>query len=241
MTEMITLFPKKWEQVPRQKFEEILSNNGLIVRAFQDSILHIKEYLTDTYLFILTNVEGILLALDYSQNIESIVNRSPIRAGMSFTEQSCGINAISEAMKHDSSIYLPPEEHENPAFKDWHCFSVPLKIDNKTIGYLDVSTINSGLNRELVAITKLLPAQMMISYQQYCNEEESEEYSRMSLTERQLKVLQLISKGYTVKAIAIKLNIKECTVNHHKKIIFEKLGVQSSTEAVSIAARHSIL
>ncbi|MNE67401.1 Response regulator UvrY [compost metagenome] len=97
------------------------------------------------------------------------------------------------------------------------------------------------MNGELVAITKLLPAQMIISYRKLRNEEESEQPSIMNLTERQLKVLQLISKGYTVKAIAIKLNIKECTVNHHKKIIFEKLGVQSSTEAVSIAVRHSIL
>ncbi|MNE83391.1 putative transcriptional regulator [compost metagenome] len=96
------------------------------------------------------------------------------------------------------------------------------------------------MNRELVAITKLLPAQMVVRYQEQCNEQETERLSQ-SLTERQLKVLQLISRGYTVKAIAIKLKIKECTVNHHKKIIFEKLGVQSSTEAVSIAARHSIL
>lgn len=240
MTEAVTFLPKKWEQVPRQKFEEVLSNNCLLVSAFQDSILQIKEYLSDTYLFLLTNVEGILLDLDFSQNIESIVNHSPIRAGMYFTEQSCGVNAISEAMKHEAPIYLPPEEHECLAFKDWHCFSVPLKIDNTTIGYLDVSTINSGMNRELVAITKLLPAQMLIRYQEYVNEQESELFFQ-SLTERQLKVLQLISKGYTVKAIAIKLKIKECTVNHHKKIIFEKLGVQSSTEAVSIATRHSIL
>ncbi|MNZ54327.1 transcriptional regulator NarL [compost metagenome] len=240
MTGAIAYLPKKWESVPQQKFEEILTNNCLLIRVFQDSILQIKEYLPDTYLFLLTNVEGVLLDLNYSQNIGSFVSHSPIKTGMYFTEQSCGINAISEAMKHDAPVYLPPEEHESPAFKDWHCFSVPLKIDQKTIGYLDVSTIHSGMNRELVAITKLLPAQMVVRYQEQCNEQETERLSQ-SLTERQLKVLQLISRGYTVKAIAIKLKIKECTVNHHKKIIFEKLGVQSSTEAVSIAARHSIL
>ncbi|WKL04978.1 hypothetical protein Q0F98_06555 [Paenibacillus amylolyticus] len=30
-------------------------------------------------------------------------------------------------------------------------------------------------------------------------------------------------------------------MNHHKKVIFNKLGVQSSTEAVSIASRLSYL
>ncbi|KWX88788.1 hypothetical protein AMQ83_04530, partial [Paenibacillus riograndensis] len=61
------------------------------------------------------------------------------------------------------------------------------------------------------------------------------------LSERQLLVLELIYRGLTGKVIAYKLKIKECTVNHHKKIIFEKLGVQSSSEAVSVASRMFLL
>ncbi|MNP75741.1 transcriptional regulator NarL [compost metagenome] len=92
------------------------------------------------------------------------------------------------------------------------------------------------MKSELIAIAKLIPADMMNIYQSQLDVRATEQVP-VHLTDRQLKVLKLISQGLTGKAIASKLNIKECTVNHHKKIIFEKLDVQSSAEAVSIATK----
>ncbi|MFD3261197.1 LuxR C-terminal-related transcriptional regulator [Paenibacillus lentus] len=224
----------------KSDFERILQNNKSLTAIFQDCIANIKEHLSGTYLFLLTDAEGVLLAMDYCQNLQEIVRQSEIRVGMYFTEESCGVNAISEAMARRSPIYLPPEEHESPFFKNWHCFSTPLTLGSRTIGYLDVSTINANMKSELIAIAKLLPGNML-SHLQNFPEPPLVEERPIQLTERQLHVLRLISQGQTVKSIALKLNIKECTVNHHKKIIFEKFGVQSSTEAVSVASRLSYL
>ncbi|OAB41713.1 LuxR C-terminal-related transcriptional regulator [Paenibacillus glacialis] len=224
----------------KQQFEYACTKNKLLIMVFQHCISNIKEHLSGTFLFLLTDAEGVLLAMDYSENLADTVIQSPIRLGMYFTEESCGVNAISEAIRLDDQIYLPPEEHESPFFKSWHCFSTPLTIGRNNVGYLDVSTINADMKSELVAIAKLIPAHMLSSYQDQLTTQHAEQFP-VKFTERQQKVLKLISQGVTVKAIAIKLQIKECTVNHHKKIIFDKLGVQSSTEAVSIASRLSYL
>ncbi|WP_342439925.1 LuxR C-terminal-related transcriptional regulator [Paenibacillus sp. FSL L8-0436] len=222
-----------------QQFIRRSAPNQLLIEVFQDCIFNIKEHLSGTFLFLLTDEEGVLLAMDYSPNLERTVSRSPIHLGMLFTEDHCGVNAISEAIAQGCPVYLLPEDHVNPFFKDWHCFSIPLIINQEIIGYLDVSTINADMKSELIAIAKLIPADMLINYQDQLVNQAAEQLSAQ-LSERQLNVLELISQGLTGKAIASELKIKESTVNHHKKIIFDKLDVRSSSEAVSVATRMSL-
>jgi DNA-binding NarL/FixJ family response regulator len=51
------------------------------------------------------------------------------------------------------------------------------------------------------------------------------------LTAREYQILELLSKGYVDKEIAIRLGISGWTVHGHVKNIFEKLGVHTRTEA----------
>jgi DNA-binding NarL/FixJ family response regulator len=52
------------------------------------------------------------------------------------------------------------------------------------------------------------------------------------LSERELEILTLTAKGLTNKAIGVKLNISDRTVQNHLANIFGKLQAQSRTEAV---------
>ena len=52
------------------------------------------------------------------------------------------------------------------------------------------------------------------------------------LTDRELEVLRLASKGYTNKAIGIQLDISDRTVQGHLAHIFDKMHATSRTEAV---------
>lgn len=224
--------------VSQSQFDIICEHNQTLISEFAKCIADIKQYLTGSFLFLLTDAHGVLLTMDYSKNLETTVKRSPIRLGMYFTEKSCGVNALSEAMSCSSPIYLKPEQHGHPYFQTWHCFSTPLSIGGKNIGFLDVSTVNEDMKTELIAITKLLPETLLSAYRSRISNQADEQCS-IKLTDRQMHVLKLIAQGHTVKSIALKMKIKECTVNHHKKIIFDKLGVQSSTEAVLKAVRLS--
>jgi DNA-binding CsgD family transcriptional regulator/TolA-binding protein len=60
------------------------------------------------------------------------------------------------------------------------------------------------------------------------------------LTLRELQVLRLVSEGETNKAIAGKLFISERTVERHLSNIFNKLQVNSRTEATTFAYKHKI-
>lgn len=208
-----------------------------LLSAFSASITLVREHISGEYLFLLTDNEGKLTAMDYCPDMEESIRNSPIRIGLDFSEENCGVNAISEAMSAKGPVYLTPEQHESPYFSSWHCFATPLIVEGKMVGYLDVSTINEEMKGELIAIAKLISIYMLDCYAKAAPARELGLGTEPVLSKRQLDVLKLISEGQTVKSIALKLLIKESTVNHHKKVIFERLGVQSSAEAVRIASQ----
>lgn len=55
------------------------------------------------------------------------------------------------------------------------------------------------------------------------------------LTPREISILQLVAGGLSNRGIAQKLVISENTVKYHLKQIFQKMGVQNRTEAVTVA------
>ncbi len=57
------------------------------------------------------------------------------------------------------------------------------------------------------------------------------------LTEREMQVLRLLVHGAQNKEIALRLNITERTVKAHLASIFNRLGVNSRTEAATLAVR----
>ncbi|WP_233476022.1 hypothetical protein [Paenibacillus sonchi] len=99
--------------------------NQLLIEVFQDCIFNIKDHLSGTFLFLLTDEEGVLLAMDYSRNLEAIVSQSPICLGMYFAENSCGVNAISEAIAKGCPVYLPLKSMKAPFFKIGIVFRFP--------------------------------------------------------------------------------------------------------------------
>lgn len=61
-----------------------------------------------------------------------------------------------------------------------------------------------------------------------------------SLSEREIEVLSLVSKGKTNAEIAQQLSLSEKTVGNHVSAILDKLGVTNRIEAATYAVRHHI-
>jgi len=59
-----------------------------------------------------------------------------------------------------------------------------------------------------------------------------------SLTPRQVEILRMIAAGDTSKLIAKKLGIHIKTVDNHRRVLRDKLGVQSTAAMVRIAQQH---
>ena len=62
-----------------------------------------------------------------------------------------------------------------------------------------------------------------------------------TLTQREIRVLQVVMEGKRNKEIAASLSISEETVEVHMKNIFVKLGVHDRTAAVYVALRRGII
>lgn len=69
-----------------------------------------------------------------------------------------------------------------------------------------------------------------------CFRDQDEAPAGPALTERQLRVLELVGQGCTSKEIARELGVGASTVKDHLTLIFVRLGVSSRAEAVARAA-----
>ncbi len=74
----------------------------------------------------------------------------------------------------------------------------------------------------------------------YFSKEEANK-NKYNLTEREKQVLSLLVKGYSYKLIAAECDIAYNTVNNHIRSIYDKLYVNSATEAVSLAIKERLV
>jgi DNA-binding NarL/FixJ family response regulator len=63
----------------------------------------------------------------------------------------------------------------------------------------------------------------------------------LSLTPREHEVLELMAEGLSNRLIAARLGISEHTAKFHVNAILDKLGAETRTEAVVLAARSGVL
>lgn len=61
------------------------------------------------------------------------------------------------------------------------------------------------------------------------------------LSEREREVLRLVEQGLSNKAVGQQLFISSRTVSQHLTSVFNKLGVNTRTQAVAVAARHGLI
>ncbi len=85
---------------------------------------------------------------------------------------------------------------------------------------------------ELCAAIHALSQGLVVGTSELLFEIESEPRSEGPLSERELEVLNLLSKGLANKQIAVELGISEHTVKFHVSSIYTKLNVTNRTEAV---------
>jgi LuxR family maltose regulon positive regulatory protein len=61
------------------------------------------------------------------------------------------------------------------------------------------------------------------------------------LSAREREVLQLVAQGLSSKGIGQRLALSPSTVNQHIKSIFNKLGVDTRAQAVSVATQRGFI
>jgi DNA-binding NarL/FixJ family response regulator len=65
--------------------------------------------------------------------------------------------------------------------------------------------------------------------------------SPTSLSQREIEVVEYIAQGLTAAEVADKMCLSVHTINTHRKNIFKKLGVNSTTELVRYALKTALI
>jgi len=139
---------------------------------------------------------------------------------------------ISEKFPHVKILVLSSfQDHE----------SVHAMLRNGAVGYLTkgeltnqlVSTIRTAHQGNVVLSPEIA--------QQLLKQPEVEKAQRFHLTDRELEVLVLMASGQTMKEIGHNLVISSATVKFHISNIQSKLGAQSRSEALIVAAKNNLV
>lgn len=73
------------------------------------------------------------------------------------------------------------------------------------------------------------------------NERLEDQRQRAALTGREIQVLRLLASGETSKEIGASLNLSPRTIDNYRIRILDKLGAESTVEAIVIASRRGLL
>ena len=117
--------------------------------------------------------------------------------------------------------------------------SVYAMLRNGAVGYLTKDTLAQDLAETIRAtfqgkmvFSSEVGAQLVSSPQPAVN---------FHLTDRELEVLVLLAEGLTNQQSAQKLSISQSTLKFHMNNIFQKLGVQTRSEALVLAAKNNLI
>ncbi len=108
----------------------------------------------------------------------------------------------------------------------------------KRIGTATLVGILKAVQNNEFLVTPFIASLIMRENLPAAGEAKDEDFS---LTEREVKILELLVKGYSNKEISNSIYISVDTVKVHLKHIFEKLGVDCRTKAAVKAIKHSIV
>jgi len=148
----------------------------------------------------------------------------PIMDGIKATKQ------LHERFPHIKILVLSSfQDHE----------SVYAMLRNGAVGYLTKGSLAEDLARTIRAtfqgqmvFSKEVGSQLLSPSQPIVD---------FNLTDRELEVLVYLAEGLTNQQTALKLSISPSTLKYHMGNIYQKLGVQTRSEALVLAAKNNLI
>lgn len=237
--------------LPKTRLFPRLASNSLLLTVVEQIIG--PDYYADSqndHIYILCDAELVALKLFATPEVLLAAEETGIKPGTTFTEESCGTNALALAREHNHLVAIRGDQHYCRLFKDWWCVASPIKDPGgKILGYLDISmhaekelglsmahlqTLATLIEREFLLLEcyqarngdGLLPAPT------YLLPEIAEK-----LSTREQEVLHLLLSWLSDEEIARRLFLGSTTVKKHRWNIYQKLGVSNLRELLAKLSR----
>jgi two-component system, NarL family, response regulator LiaR len=168
--------------------------------------------------------EGIILCEQYQPDIVLMYVVMPIMDGIEATK------IMHERLPEVKILVLSSfQDHE----------SVHAMLRNGAVGYLTKGSLARDLAETIRATQQ---GKMVFSSEVGAHLVASPQPAvDFHLTDRELEVLVLLAEGLTNQQSAMKLSISQSTLKYHMANIYQKLGVQTRSEALVLAAKNNLI
>ncbi|SEF83988.1 helix-turn-helix transcriptional regulator [Paenibacillus sp. UNC499MF] len=214
-------------------FHSIFLNNRDTAVLIEKEIISIREYLPYSHLFLFTDINAVALNVwgdPYSIESAKTLDLIP---GASLSFSNTGINAVSIAMKLNEMVILNGNEHDLEMFKKWTSICSPIRQNENTIGYLNLSF--ALFEQNLWAIPVLAQIAVQVERKIFKNSPHFEkklvvQFINSGFSKRESEVACLWLQNYSVLKISVLLDVSEGTVKNVIQKIYKKTGIRNKAE-----------
>jgi transcriptional regulator of acetoin/glycerol metabolism/DNA-binding CsgD family transcriptional regulator len=212
------------------KMVEVLKEHINMMDIVQMKIEKLLECMIKPYIFILTDIDGVVLSVHAKDELADILNRKQnIGVGTSFAMEYAGVNAISTAMERKESVFVLGSEHDLKMFSEWSCLCSPIRVGKEIIGYLDMSFATNEDAILAGSMFEHLLRGICGNLEELCPAVRREQiyntFDDFKLSPREKEIGYCWLMNHSTLRISEELGIAEGTVRNVLKKVYSKTGV----------------
>lgn len=210
----------------------IVDDNSFLVKAVQDKLSFFEDI---DLKWVAVNGVKCLEKLGENHNLDVILMdiEMPVLNGIEATQM------VKQKYPHVKIIMLTVFDNDENIFK-----AIQAGADGYLLKDVDPASLHKGILETLDGGAAMNPSIAMKTLRLLRNPmltENDLDKEELSLSKREVEVLEQLSKGLSYTVIAGHLFLSPSTVRKHIENIYKKLQVHSKIEAVQKAKRHNLI
>jgi DNA-binding NarL/FixJ family response regulator len=210
----------------------IVDDNSFLVKAVQDKLSFFEDI---DLKWIAVDGAKCLEKLGENHNLDVILMdiEMPVLNGIEATQM------VKQKYPHVKIIMLTVFDNDENIFK-----AIQAGADGYLLKDVDPGTLHNGILETLDGGAAMNPSIAMKTLRLLRNPshiDNDRDTEAISLSKREVEVLEQLSKGLSYTVIAGHLFLSPSTVRKHIENIYKKLQVHSKIEAVQKAKRHNLI
>jgi transcriptional regulator of acetoin/glycerol metabolism len=139
------------------RLQRLLDKRSRLAQAGASTMALARDYMRETgTVMVLTDIDGIVLRLegDTTVALRDAVEKTHLLPGSTWSEATCGTNAIGTALQTGQSIQVHATEHFCAGIQRWTCSAAVIRdpIDGAVMGAIDISGLSDSYARQALAL-----------------------------------------------------------------------------------------
>lgn len=133
----------------------LLETNTELVQASVSVMQSARDFLHETgTVMVLTDAAGVVLSIEGDTSLRDPAENIHLMPGASWSEASCGTNAIGTALEIGQPIQIHSSEHFCSGIKRWSCSASVIRdpISHTILGAIDISGLTDSYSRHALAL-----------------------------------------------------------------------------------------